>query len=255
MLILLSIMGGLLTIAVVVIVTGLGISILGNGKRYSVKNTDSLENSPLKSMRILFLGSSITVGLGSMGESFVDFLEKKDGIIPIKKAVNGTTLVDNGRKSYIQRLKKVGTSEKIDAFVCQLSTNDARKKLPLGKISETKNYDTHTTVGAIEAILNYARSTWNCPVIFLTSTRYNNSGYDPKHYDKMVYLLLEIQKKWNIGVIDLWNNTRLNDISKKEHKLYSIDGIHPTRAGYKLWWLPAIETYLYSYLGEGDFKR
>ena len=242
--ILMSIISGLIIIAVMVIVSGLWISISGNSKMYSVKNTAVFENSPIKSMRILFLGSSVTYGSGSRGESFVDFLEKKDGVIPIKEAVPGTTLADIGKTSYIPRLKALDASETIDAFVCQLSTNDASKKIPLGNISGTDNFCAGTVAGAIETIISYVRKVWNCPIVFYTGTRYNND-----YYNQMVALLLELQKKWDIGVIDLWNDAGLNNVPAKKHKLYTVDGIHPTKAGYKLWWLPKIEAYLYAYLG------
>ena len=36
--------------------------------------------------RIIFLGSSVTYGACAMGQSFIEALEKKDGIIAIKEA-------------------------------------------------------------------------------------------------------------------------------------------------------------------------
>ena len=44
--------------------------------------------------RIIFLGSSVTYGACAMGQSFIEALEEKDGIIAIKEAVSGTLLVD-----------------------------------------------------------------------------------------------------------------------------------------------------------------
>ena len=78
--------------------------------------------------RIIFLGSSVTYGACAMGQSFIEALEEKDGIIAIKEAVSGTLLVDEDvadGKSYIARLATIDTNIKADAFVCQLSTNDA----------------------------------------------------------------------------------------------------------------------------------
>lgn len=61
-------------------------------------------------------------------------------------------------------------------------------------------------------------------------------------------MLLKIQEKWDIGVIDLWNATDMNEVSEREYKLYMYDAIYPTRAGYGLWWTPKFETFLESYL-------
>ena len=59
----------------------------------------------------------------------------------------------------------------------------------------------------------------------------------------MVNMLLDIAEKWDIDVIDLWHN-EMNDISRDLYRLYMHDGVHPTKAGYLLWWVPEIETQL-----------
>ncbi len=214
----------------------------GNYGKYSVKNTESIE-SPIKEKTIIFLGSSVTYGYGSMGASFVEFLEKADGIVSVKEAVSGTTLVDVKSNSYVSRLKTIDKTVKADAFVCQLSTNDANKAMPMGKISdsfELNDFDTKTIAGAIEYIIAYAEVTWSCPIVF-----YTQSKYDSEHYSKMVELLLKIQEKWHITVIDFWNDEDINNITDAERKLYLVDHIHPTKAGYKIWWLPKFQKALY----------
>lgn len=223
----------------------------GNSSEYSLENTPALENSPLRGKKIIFLGSSVTVGSEAKGVSFVDYMEKRDGIIPLKEAVGGTVMVDkkvNGKASYIERMKNnIDKNFEADAFVCQLSTNDATKKLPLGEKSQSTNiddFDTRTIAGAIEYIISYAKTTWNCPVIFYTGTKYNSS-----YYGQMVDLLLDIQTKWDIGVIDLWNDPEMNAVSKSDYNLYMVNGIHPSQAGYRDWWTPKFETYITSYLG------
>lgn len=221
----------------------------GNKDAFSVDNTPTLENSPLKGKTIIFLGSSVTYGSASGGDSFVEYMVKRDGIQAVKEAVSGTTLVDEttwGKKSYIERMKTIDTSIQADAFVCQLSTNDATMKKPLGNVSDSfdlKDLDTQTVAGAIEYVIAYARETWDCPVIFYTGTR-----YDSDHYGQMVELLLQIQQKWDIGVIDLWNSEEMNAVSAEDYKLYMVNGIHPSKAGYRDWWTPVFEAYLIEYL-------
>lgn len=221
----------------------------GNTDAYSLENTPALEQSPLQGKTMIFLGSSVTYGSSSNGVSFVEYMEKRDGILPVKEAIGGSTLVDktvNGKESYIARMKKIDPNINVDTFVCQLSTNDATKKLPLGEISDSfslQDFDTQTVAGAIEYVIAYARETWNCPVIFYTGTRYNSA-----RYGEMVELLLEIQKKWDIGVIDLWNDAEMNAVSKADYDLYMVNGIHPSRAGYRDWWTPKFEEYLATYL-------
>lgn len=218
----------------------------GNRDEYSAANSVYDNSYPnLKGKRIIFLGSSVTYGSAAKGESFVEYMEKLDGIIPVKEAVSGTTLVDNGEKSYIQRMKRLDKNMQADLLVCQLSTNDATKKLPLGDVGESfdiNGFDTSTVAGAIEYVIAYSKQTWNCPVVFFTGTKYKS-----EQYGQMVDLLLKIQKKWDIGVIDLWNSD-INNVSKEDYRLYMANGIHPTRKGYRDWWTPEFRKYLNDYL-------
>lgn len=221
----------------------------GNAERFHPENIQPHTESPLKGKNIIYLGSSVTYGSDSLGVSFVEYIDRLNGTTSVKEAVSGTTLVtkdDASGNSYIPRMKTIDPDIPADAFICQLSTNDATRHMPLGKISEgfeRADFDTETVAGAIEYIIAYAGKTWHCPVLFYTGTR-----FDCKEYGEMVKLLLEIQKKWKIGVIDLWNDVALNAISEKDYNLYMSNPIHPTQAGYLLWWTPAMEAYLYEFL-------
>ena len=216
-------------------------ALVGNDVAYSLENTEVLENSALKGKRMIFLGSSVTYGAASKGVSFADYIAKRNDCIITKEAVSGTTLVDSGIHSYIKRLKKIDEAE-ADLFVCQLSTNDATQKKALGVVSksfEMDDFDTSTVAGAMEYIIAYAKSEWNCPVIF-----YTNPPYDSEAYADMVALLMQMKDKWNITVIDLWSDESFNQITTEEYSLYMADKIHPTQAGYREWWTPYFEQEL-----------
>ena len=221
----------------------------GNAKQYQLENVQANPNSPLREKNIVFLGSSVTKGQASLGVSFVEYMEKIDGIFAIKEAVSGTTLVTAGDEkgtSYIPRMKSIDADLPVDCFICQLSTNDASQGKELGTVADGFDiaaFDTGTVAGAVEYIIAYAKDTWNCPVVFYTGTK-----YDSEEYGKMVDLLLDIQKKWGIGVIDLWNDAEMNSVSNEDYKLFMIDSIHPSQAGYLIWWTPRFESYLSDYL-------
>ena len=221
----------------------------GNAEKFHPENIQPHTESPLKGKTIIYLGSSVTYGSDSIGVSFVEYIDRLDGTTSVKEAVSGTTLVtkdDASGSSYIPRMKTINPDIPADAFICQLSTNDAARHMPLGTISEgfeLTDFDTETVAGAIEYIIAYAEKTWHCPVLFYTGTR-----FDCEEYGEMVKLLLGIQKKWKIGVIDLWNDVALNAISEKDYNLYMSNPIHPTQAGYLLWWTPAMEACLYEFL-------
>lgn len=220
----------------------------GNDSKYEPAQMERDESSPLNGKQIIFLGSSVTQGAASCGNSFVEYLEAGYGVVPVKEAVGGTTLVTVDDTSYIPRMKTIDKSIPAGAFLCQLSTNDASKNMPLGEVSDSRNmddFDTSTVAGAIEYIIAYAQETWKCPVLF-----YTNPRYDSPAYAEMVSLLQKISEKWNINVVDLWNNETFNAALAGHEKLWMSDSIHPTMAGYRDWWTPEMKACLEKYLSE-----
>lgn len=217
----------------------------GNKEEYAAEHVLPLDGSPLKGKRIAFLCSSVTYGASSLGTSFVEYLAARNDFIYRKEAVSGTTLVDNGENSYPARMKRMDCAEEFDLFVVQLSTNDATKREPLGEIAgrNAGNYDTSTVCGAIEYIITYVREAWGCPVVF-----YTNAYYESENYAAMVAALGQIEAEYGIGVIDLYTDEAFNGITDEQRSLYMADGIHPTKAGYLLWWTPEMEEYLYAFV-------
>lgn len=224
----------------------------GNAAEYNVENLEKHAESVLTGKTIVFLGSSVTEGAAAEWQSFVELFEVLDGVNGIKEAKSGTTLVDknsvmalltfgNG-DSYIKRLKKLNTDTEVDCVVCQLSTNDATLKLPMGEISssyELSSFDTQTIIGATEYIIQYCQDTWHCPVVF-----YTGSYYESDEYGAMVERLYELQGKWNFGIIDLYTDAEFNTIDPETYDFYMYDSIHPTKAGYIEWWMPRMEAEL-----------
>ena len=219
----------------------------GNANTYNMDTVEPMQNSPLVGKHVCFLGSSVTYGSASLQQGIPEYFAARMGCAYTKEAVSGTTLVDNGKWSYVQRLiRNVDANAHCDLLICQLSTNDASRKLPLGMIADSKNpedFDTSTITGAIEYIICYAQETWGCPVVF-----YTGSYYDSAEYDAMVQCLLSLQDKWGIGILNLWSDEAFNQISDENRALYMNDKIHPTKAGYKLWWCPEMERQLLAFL-------
>ena len=66
----------------------------------------------------------------------------------------------------------------------------------------------------------------------------------------MVDLLLKIQEKWGIGVVDMFHNEEMTAVYGTDlYNEYMHDEVHPFRKGYVEWWTPVIEEYLTEYLG------
>ena len=60
-----------------------------------------------------------------------------------------------------------------------------------------------------------------------------------------LFIRMAKERKWEIEVLDLWDDEEMNGIEESDYKLYMFDSIHPTRAGYLLWWTPKFEDKLY----------
>jgi len=220
------------------------------GYDYTLPETEEIDPAdPLSGKTILWIGSSVTYGAQSGGHySMVDAVEDLHSALVCEKyAISATTLVNTGEDSYVGRLKRIPKSKTPDLIVVQLSTNDATTNKPFGEIAEGKDiesFDDTTIAGAIETIIAYADETFHCPVVF-----YTGSYTVKEHYDEMVSLLLQIQEKWGIGVVDLFNNPDMTAIYDTElYHRYMYDEVHPNRVGYVEWWTPFFESELSAYV-------
>ena len=220
------------------------------GYDYTVPEKQEINpEDPLSGKTILWIGSSVTYGAHAGGHySMVDAVQAlHPALVCEKYAISATTLVNTGEDSYVGRLKRIPRSKTPDLIVVQLSTNDATTNKPFGEISDSTDiadFDDSTIAGAIETIIAYARDTFNCPVAF-----YSGSYCVKENYPEMVDLLLKIQEKWDIGVIDLFNNPDMTAIyDTEQYWTYMFDDVHPTRAGYVEWWTPVIDAALVEYM-------
>lgn len=184
-----------------------------------------------------FLGSSVTYGSATGGRSFVEEIAVLYPIAYNKQAISGTTLVDNGANSYVQRLvSKFDPNVAPERLIVQLSTNDASQNKPLGTVSASKNsadFDKTTIIGAMEFIIAYAKETWDAPVAFYTNPNYNNATYE-----KMIDALYDLQEKWGIQIIDFYYYVDMEELSSATLSSYMADAIHPNVNGYK--WMAGV---------------
>lgn len=206
-------------------------------------------SDPLAGLNIIWLGSSVTYGAQSGGHySMVDAIQDNHpGTVCEKYAISATTLVNEKEDSYVGRMKLISKDETPDLFVVQLSTNDATTGKPMGEVSDSTDpadFDDTTIAGAIETIISYVKENFGCPVVFYTGTYIEKEGYD-----EMVDLLLQIQEKWGIGVVDMYHNEEMTALYGTDlYNEYMHDEIHPFRKGYVEWWTPVIEEYLTEFL-------
>ena len=207
----------------------------GNRQAYSPSLLEEDKDSPLLGETMLFLGSSVTRGYGSLGDSFPECFHWMDGAIFTKEAVDGTTLADMDDRSYLARLRK-HEGESFEYMFVQLSTNDAWQKAPLG---DKDSQDTGTTFGSLNEILRIGSSISSTLPIVWSSPYFKND-----RYRDMVRICEEISSEGRCLFLNLYEDPEVNSISKKARRLYLMDEIHPTRAGYRDWLFPYLRDFV-----------
>lgn len=210
-----------------------------------------VESDPLSGKTILWLGSSVTYGAQASGHySMVDAVEElHPACVCEKYAISATTLVNQSESSYVNRLMLIPKDRHADLLVVQLSTNDATTGKPFGEVStsfDLQDFDDTTIAGAIETIIAYTRETFHCPVVFYTGTY-----CEKENYAEMVALLHEIEAKWGIGVIDMYNDPGMTAVfGTEQYDIWMGDQVHPHKSGYVEWWTPVIDAYLTEYMSK-----
>lgn len=203
----------------------------GNAASYDFNAIKPVPGTLWQGKTLGILGSSVVYGACSLADGPGEYIARRLDMRLVKEAVSGTTLADIDDGSYVHRLEtRLPASLPIDLFICQLSTNDASRGVPLG---EAGNGDTRTVAGALEHIIAVVRERWDCPLVFFTGAHFNSP-----RYQAMVDLLVALQRRYGFGIIDLWHDAGWNAIPDDRRALYMHDPVHPTRAGYRDWWGP-----------------
>lgn len=205
-----------------------------------------LVSHPLAGTKIFYLGSSITRGEASGGVAFGEIINKISGNPFTKEAVSGTTLVDNGSSSYVQRLKNLNFKENPDFLVVQLSTNDFSQRKPTGTMEDgtsSSSFDTSTISGAIQHIIAYAKE--QCPavkVVFYTGAVRGDWEYRTAYENYINGDFQKICEKWEIEPLDIFHS------GYKNYAFYWNDAIHPKIEGYSAGWTPLFVKYFEEHL-------
>ncbi len=238
--------------------------------RFKLSRIEQQPDSPLAGKVIYWLGSSVTDGQNADHVAVAEYLAARTGAVCKKDAVSGTTLLDDGsneHNSYTARLMSSTTldpSEKIDAFICQISTNDCKSvnvgqwgEMTAPEVTDRNAFDLSTSIGGVEFIIAYVTETWHCPVYFYSGAYFGDEGVrsnaDPSgtDYGRFIEEIRKVAAKWNtidgycVEIIDLYNDASFNArVSDAYYKWATADAIHPKLAGFLQWWEPYFEAFL-----------
>lgn len=188
----------------------------------------------LKNAKINFLGDSITEGQGY--KSYVEIIKEKYNLktanncglggTRIAKQTNPSTPI---RFDYYFGLRAKVISKDVDAVVVFGGTNDySTGDSKMGDINST---DIHTFYGALNTLISDLKNDFpHSKIIFMTPIRRSgeqNRNHNGKILEDYVNAVIDVTKKHNVPVIDLFRS----DIFNPNDKNFLPDGLHPNNEG------------------------
>ena len=168
--------------------------------------------------------------------SYIEKIEEKIGFKAIiNRGVSGATLTnDESGKNITVITENLKTA---DIYTIYAGTNDFSHNLEIGTISDYDNSTGDSTYyGALRVMVDRIYNINPNAILFLfTNTRRDKDGYDSFNTNSLGYKLNDyneairyISKKYGIEIIDLWNESGINEYNLNETTL---DGLHPNEFG------------------------
>ncbi len=201
----------------------------------------------MKNKIVYAFGDSIVYGHTQSDTAFMNIIADEDGIILKKYAVNGATIMKS--QKHILAQVEAAPSDKPDAVVFDGYTNDAYEPVMsvLGEIQYGKadELDDSTFCGCFEKTVRAMHEKWkNVPVIFVTI--HKSAGRDWDIQCRLRELAIEICKKWNVCVADIFEETVLDTRDAAQMEKYIIDGVgsHPNEAACREFYVPKVREKL-----------
>ncbi len=194
----------------------------------------------LENLKINFLGDSITEGHGvsSPHKTFHQIIKRQFNLAAaFNCGIGGTRIAKQTRPSAHKRDLYFGLRAKImpsdvDAIVVFGGTNDyGHGDSKMGNIDSN---DIYTFYGALNTLITDLKADFQfAKIIFMTPLRRkteNIPNHDGKILADYVNAIIEITKKHNIPVIDLFRS----DILDPEDTSVIPDGLHPNDKGHTI---------------------
>ncbi|MBR6708638.1 MAG: SGNH/GDSL hydrolase family protein [Clostridia bacterium] len=216
----------------------------------SVTEPVSKENSSWRNKNVVFVGDSLTVGVGTTKpyHSYLDDMHVFKSVRAL--GVGGSCFSfqsDYGAKNspLVGRYSSIPSADLIVIF---MGTNDYGHETPLGTIADTSDV---SFCGALNVVITGIRQNHpDSKIIFATPLhRYgfgtskisgkpftsdslpNGRGHTLEDYVNAIKAICEKNK---LPVIDLFNLCPLNPEKPEDKRQYFPDGLHPNAAGHEI---------------------
>lgn len=192
----------------------------------------------LENLKINFLGDSITEGCGTSAPEkvFHQIIGREYGLAAAYNCgVGGTRIAKQSVHYnhifdlYFALRAKIMTRD-VDAIVVFGGTNDFGHGD--SKMGNLDSDDIYTFCGGLNNLINQLKTDFPAAkIIFLTPLRRedeNNINHDGKVLEDYVNTIIEITKKHNLPVIDLFRS----NMFEPTDATYFVDGLHPNDNGH-----------------------
>lgn len=219
---------------------------------YQIKYFDNINKASL-----YVDGDSIAYGAGSHGFSYGELLARQKHLMLTKPAKSGATLScnQNGRNHIPESVLK-NANKKYDYAIIDGGVNDYFQNSSPGKVTAKGNtkFDKNTVCGGLETIFYHFRTKYPDTKLYFLSAhnildiknKKNSIGYT---YNDYVNRIAEVCRKYNVQIIDCYNQSGFNTSNESLKKQYTRnnnevnpngDGVHPNLSGYKKFYMPVI---------------
>lgn len=205
----------------------------------------------LKGKKILFLGDSITQGLGVENPEniFLNRIAAKTGAICVNYGVSGTKIqnmiyqYENEAKneSFIQRVDRM--EDDADIIIVFGGTNDWGEGD--GEIGVMENRDSHTFYGACHSLFSKLLNKYsNAEIVVLTPLHRRRETLSQadglRHIENEAILvdyvntIREVAEYYSLPLLDMWKCSKLQPAVEIIKEKFMPDGLHPNDAGHEI---------------------
>ncbi len=208
----------------------------------------------LEGKKINFMGDSITEGAG-LGENRYDHvMRRKYGLAATNNyGIGGTRLAFQYKPSSTPRhdlnmcARSYDLSWDCDVIVVYAGVNDyLHGDAPFGEMGDETNA---TFCGAVDWLMNFLPQTYHwAKIVFVTPAQCcfhgvtdcrNVSNYAPKPADARPLrdycdVIIQTGRKYNIPVLDLYNELPIDVFDAEQYAKYTADGLHFNDAGHEI---------------------
>jgi len=203
----------------------------------------------LKGLKIVFLGDSITEGVGAdkTENRYTDVFQRLSGAIVSNHGIGGTRIARQttphneiyDKNDFVKRVDELDPDA--DIVVVFGGTNDfGHGDAPIGTFDDKDEY---TFYGAMHILCKKLINKYpGKPVVFMTplhrrnelDTNNDRNGQAKAPLKRYVEIIREVAEYYSLPVLDLYKNSCMQPAVEIIQKEFMPDGLHPSSKGHRL---------------------